>query len=94
MVKSIMSKYWGWQFPDMTPEQSGKEYARLSSELRALGPKHAPLFNVQFYTWDEIISGVIISIDYPIVDGVCFAEQKTLETFVRLHPNVPFNKNV
>ena len=94
MVERVMNTYWGWQFPGMTTVESGREYARLSSELRALGDTNSPVFNVQFYTWDQVLAGVIINIDYPILDGVCFATQKALENFHRLHPTAPLNKNV
>ena len=92
IVERVMNTYWGWQFPGMTPTESGKEYARLSSTLRALGENNQPVFNVQFFTWDEVLSGIIINIDYPIIDGVCFPTQNALETFHRLYPNAPLNK--
>lgn len=96
-IENIMNKYWGYQWPGMTPEESGKHYAKLVSAEVVMNYKEHnkeynntfPLFKVQFYTWDEILDNddTIIRIKYPMINGICLATTNDLENISKLHPS-------
>ena len=79
LLDKIMYTYWGYNWPDITLENSCKIYSKLSSKLPFLS--YAPLFNIQFMSWDEAKRGEVFSVIFSPIDGNCFPTKYEEESY-------------
>ena len=56
-----------------------KIYSKLSSKLPFLS--YAPLFNIQFMSWDEAKRGEVFSVNFSPIDGNCFPTKYEEESY-------------
>jgi len=71
----------------MNAEQTARSYPTTINAM-PLFKSYPPVFHSDFVSWDEINSGKVIGIAYPVIYQQCFATERSIDAIRRLHPNL------
>jgi hypothetical protein len=68
----------------MTIDQAGKDYCVRINQQKLFNSQ-PPVFHCQFMSWNEIFSGTVIEVGYPVLFNQCFATERSLNTLENFH---------
>lgn len=66
------------------PDDFMSKYCSAINRL-VIFPGYPPVFGCNYFTWEEIEKGKIISVSYPVLASTCFAPETDIEIFNKLY---------
>lgn len=71
----------------MTVEQAGKNYCTRINQMQ-LFTDQPPVYKCDFLSWNEIFSGSVVELGYPVTFNQCFATERSLLALKKFNPEL------